>query len=527
MLVAQVLVIAVWLGFRLTSKFEGQLWHLNREMSIPTALATAQLTLVSIVALVTAWLARARPTWHRLYLAAISLVFLVFAWDESFTLHERISHWVIYYTALGVVVIAATALVAARSPRQSWIWHICLLAGLGMSATGAVVIEHFKSAEICDNLGFWSDGRCLLYNIEESLEFLGIWLTLVAMLGQFSDAVPSPQPRARLALYILPAFVFVQLLLASPHIGELETYGREVKRELSRLALQLDYQLHFQPASVYYELDVELQAYRIEREQGTFTLQFFASIGNWRTYTGLGYSLHLVDQVTGESIVGTDASASRRHSWRITDDVWVYKQRIEIHIPSQIPTNRALWIVLTLWRNEGAEFVRQKIISSDHTLLNETQIILGELVFPAESAAFSSIPVAEFENGFTLDAIDMPERAQAGETISIPFAWRTDEEGREDHVQFLHFVHEATDAWWVFDQYPLGPRLPTRLWYSGMTDREIWEIPLLSDLAAGRYAVYTGLYRARDQERLPASDAGGTHFVDARVPLGVLTIEGA
>ena len=270
----------------------------------------------------------------------------------------------IYYSALGVVVIAATALVAARSPRQSWIWHICLLAGLGMSATGAVVIEHFKSAEICDNLGFWSDGRCLLYNIEESLEFLGIWLTLVAMLGQFSDAVPSPQPRARLALYILPAFVFVQLLLASPHIGELETYGREVKRELSRLALQLDYQLHFQPASVYYELDVELQAYRIEREQGTFTLQFFASIGNWRTYTGLGYSLHLVDQVTGESIVGTDASASRRHSWRITDDVWV--QRIEIHIPSQIPTNRALWIVLTLWRNEGAEFVRQKIISSDH-----------------------------------------------------------------------------------------------------------------------------------------------------------------
>ena len=121
----------------------------------------------------------------------------------------------------------------------------------------------------------------------------------------------------------------------------------------------------------------------------------------------------------------------------------------------------------------------------------------------------------------------MPERAQAGETLAIPFAWRTDKDGREDFVQFLHLGHEASGAWWVHDQQPLGPRLPTRVWYSGLGDSETWEVPLPADLAAGRYTVFTGLYRAGDQVRLPATDAEGTSFVDARVPLGVLTIEGA
>ena len=76
-------------------------------------------------------------------------------------------------------------------------------------------------------------------------------------------------------------------------------------------------------------------------------------------------------------------------------------------------------------------------------------------------------------------------------------------------MQFLHFGHEESGTWWVYDQQPLGPRLPTRLWYSGLADSEIWQVPLPADLAPGRYTVFTGLYRTRDQERVPASDAAG------------------
>ena len=59
---------------------------------------------------------------------------------------------------------------------------------------------------------------------------------------------------------------------------------------------------------------------------------------------------------------------------------------------------------------------------------------------------------------------------------------------------------------------------------SGLADSEIWEVPLPSDLAPGRYSVLTGLYRLRDQERVPASNADGSPWLDNRVPLGSVII---
>ena len=203
----------------------------------------------------------------------------------------------------------------------------------------------------------------------------------------------------------------------------------------------------------------------------------------------------------------------------------MYKQRIAVQFPAQTPTNRALWVVLTTWREEDDVFVPQKIISSDHQLLGDTQVVLGELVLPAESATSLTGSLAAFDNGFALDTVDLPDRVRSGETLTIPFTWRAKEDGAEDYVQFLHFSHDETGNWWVYDQQPLGARLPTRLWYAGLADSEIWQIPLPADLAPGRYKVFTGLYRASDLERLAASDADDTPFVDARVPLGILTIE--
>ena len=511
MLVAQGLVIGMSLVIRPTSGFERWFWDLNQEANIPATLASTQLALVSIVALVRALLARARPTWHRLYLAGIGLLFLFFALDEFFKIHEVIRNWEIYYALLGALVVAATMVVVARSPRLTWIWHICLLAGLALSGTGAIVIEQLRAPEICDSLGFSIEGRCQLYNIEESLEFLGIWLTLIAVLGLFSGAVARLRPLVRSYLIFLP---FLWILAISP----------------SALIAFLEFRLLYEPALVQYESDVELQAYRIDQEEGALVLQLFASSDNWHDYTGLGYSVHLVDQITGVSIAGTDEPASRQHRWRISGRsyyFWMFKQRIVVHIPPQTPTNRALWVVLTLWRREGDEFVHQNIMASDRALLTETQAVMGELVLPTEPIVSSSIPVAVFENGFTLDAVGMPARTQTDATMSISFAWRTDKDGSENYVQFLHLGNVQSGSWWVHDQQPLGPRLPTRLWYSGLADIEIWEIPLPADLAPGRYNVLTGLYSPLDQERLPASDAKGVPFRDDRIPLGVLTIEGA
>ena len=65
----------------------------------------------------------------------------------------------------------------------------------------------------------------------------------------------------------------------------------------------------------------------------------------------------------------------------------------------------------------------------------------------------------------------------------------------------------------------LGP-----LQYSGLADTEVWQVPLPDDLAPGKYTVFTGLYRRSDLKRVPAYDAEGTPWLDARVPLGIISI---
>ena len=196
MLVAQVTVIVVSLEMQSYSSIERWLWDIKTEWNIPATLASTQLALVAGVALLTAWLARVRPAWQRFYLVATGLVFLFLALDEYLTLHEGTPNWERNYTALGALVVVATVLVAVRSPRRAWIWHLCLLTGLAMSAAGGILLELLPT--IRGNFGLlYFDKSLQSFHWEEFLEFLGIWLVLVAILGQFSDVAPTPPPRVQ------------------------------------------------------------------------------------------------------------------------------------------------------------------------------------------------------------------------------------------------------------------------------------------------------------------------------------------
>jgi len=510
-LAAQVLVIVIAVEIRPSSSFEWWLWRLDQEWNIPATLASTQLALVGGLALVTAWLAKARPVWQRLYLVGIGLLFLYLAHDEYAHLHEFIPNWINLYAALGATVVVATLVVTLRSPRYTWIWHTCLLIGLAMSASGALVIDGAFQVK-CGGLGFLRFDECLSgFFLEEPLEFLGIWLVLVAMLGQLSDVLPAPSVRIRRILYALPP-LWILLLFQSEAILPIATFVANT-----------------QPAAVEFESDVHLHGFRIEKKKNhRLHLHLYLSPGRW-DFNGLGYSIHLVDQGSGDSIARGDQYANRQLEFLLGPGyVHVYRQWMELEIPPQAPVNRALWVVLTLWRKKGDEFVRQPVLASDLQLLDDTQVVLNELVVPDLSTATPpTVPLAVFDNGFTLDAVDLPQHAQPGETLTIPFIWRSESDGQEDYVQFLHFGHQESGAWWVYDQQPLGSRLPTRLWYNGLADSEAWQVPLPADLAPGRYTIFTGLYRRRDLERVPASGADGTPWLDARVPLGSLTIGGA
>ena len=120
---------------------------------------------------------------------------------------------------------------AWRSARSAWKWHGSLLAGLAISVAGAILVNALPIP--CDGLGFLRFEGCLeFYFLEESMEFLGIWLTLLALLGQFSDALPSAARKARRLLYAVPALAFLAIFINS-------------------LAPQLEVRLWAQPASVW------------------------------------------------------------------------------------------------------------------------------------------------------------------------------------------------------------------------------------------------------------------------------------
>ena len=506
LLAAQILVVVLSVGIRPPSEFVDWLWSLNQEWNIPSTLASTQLALVAGYALAAAWLAKAKSGWERLYLIGLGLVFLFLAWDEYFTFHEHIVNWERYYAALGAAVAMATAMLAFRSPRRVQTWHLCLLTGLAIAAIGAMAFN--GQQRICGSLGFIPLYGCLWpNNYGETFEFLGIWLVLVAILVCFSRSVPTPSPRVWRVLYLLPAF-WILFLIHKSFLPSLEL------RLLS------------QPTSVHFESGVRLLGYRIDNRDGASVLWLYTSAKR-RDYIGKGYSVHLVDQVSGDSVASRDRHASRQVGLLFAPGhAHVYRQWLEVGVPPMIPANRAMWIILTVWHDQGNEYARQSVISSDLQTLSDTQVILGEFVVQAPSRAAAANPIALFDNGFALDAVTLPESARAGENLSIEFTWRSDVQGSEDHAQFLHLGHVESGEWWVYDQHPLGARLPTRLWYSGLADSEVWSVPLPADLAPGRYDAFTGLYRVSDKERVPVTDVDGRPWLDNRVELGSLTVAG-
>jgi len=507
-LAAQILVIILSQTIEPTSTFEKRLWDLRLEWNIPSTLATTQLATVGMISFLLGWLARGKLNWHRPYFAAVGLVFLFLAVDEFFKVHEPITDWYKLYAGAGVLMALISAFFWARSPAAARFWLAWMIGGLGIGAMGGIVLERINRA--CDGLAFLQIDGCFHFFVwEEAAEFLGIWLALVAMLGFFSELRPPPSGNMRRAILSLPLiWLFLLLLNAMLPRAELALLERK--------------------SSVEFERGVRLHGYSLDqsdKDRGRFSARIYLSAKQKRILF-LGYSLHLVDQITGKSVAGGNDWMNRQHSiWPLGPDyVQVYRQMIDVVIPPDAPVNRALWVVFSLWHPRGEEYEAWTVLSSDHRLLSESQVALGEIVLQDPSSASTDSTVATFDNDFALAGAELPETARVGETLRITFTWRADSPGKADYNQFLHLGHEASGEWFVYDQNPLGARLPTRLWYSSLSDSETWQVPLPADLQDGSYAVYTGLYHARERERVIARDANGEAYLDSRVPLGSIIV---
>ena len=367
-LAAQVILIAISLEIRPASAFERWLWHIDREWNIPSILASTQLALVGCVALTTAWFTRARSAWQCLYLLGVGLVFLYLGMDEFFAWKDFMENWEDLYKLAGAAIVTATITIAIRSAKHTRIWHLCLLTGLALAAWGGLMFDDSPPV-ICVYLkSLHIDGCTRPYFLEEGLEFLGIWLALAAMLGHFSDI--SPAVRVQRFLYALPALLIL-LLSQSQAIFPVQVhfFAKDAKS-----------------TAVEFESDVHLRGFHINRRPGSPLSLYLSS--RQQDFNGLGYSIHLVDKVSGESVASRHEPVDRQHGYWVfgINSAPIYRQRMELEIPPQTPTNRAFWIALTVWREKQGEFARQKVLASDLQLLDDTQVILGEMSLPAASA---------------------------------------------------------------------------------------------------------------------------------------------
>lgn len=342
------------------------LWDPNREYNIPSTLASTQLALVGILALGAAWLFRSRFRGRSLYLATVGGLILFLALDEYFVLHEQLQHWKRYYAALGALLVCAALLVALRAPRSSLIWYLCFPVGLAIAGSGAVFIELIPAS--CGDLGFLRLDGCLNFALlEEASEFLGIWLAMLAMLGKFADAMPTPNARLRHMMTLTPA-IWLLMLFVNSRIPSLEL------------------QLFAQPASVEFELAVQLRGYRVDRRADEAVhVRLFTASKRGR-YVGLELELSLVAQDSGETVASQRAPAvAHSRYWMLRPGAsLIYPQSLTIDMPSQAGEDGAYWIALALWREEDDELAPQKALASDLQLLDDTRVILGALGGSAE-----------------------------------------------------------------------------------------------------------------------------------------------
>lgn len=509
LLLAQIALIGMAHFVQPASRFEAWLWHLDDEYNFFATLSAAQMVLIGGGALLISWKAQTKPAWQRVAFACLGFLVLYFAWDEYHGLRAFFVGWRKLYAALGLLAAAATACLALRSPRRLLKWYLLFLAGMAIGAASAIVMD--KLPQGCNDLARFSIevNGCLNFRpAEEILEALGMWLALAAICGLLPRVDPHPkQVHSRNMLY---------LGLLSVALYTFPFWFTS-----------LDLRFFSQPADVRYPDDLQLRAHRSRLSADSLDVNLFFSGPSWHAYSGLGFSVQLVDQVSGETLATIDEFFSRRYRWRysIADLGSNTLQWAQLPIVPEAPSNRALWLVLTLWRDTSGEYTSLDARANDHRQLSRSQIALGEYVLSAPQAKLApTVPLATFERGITLDSLNMPALAQTGETFEITFSWSSAGGDLEDYIQFLHFGHQDSGEWWVYDQQPLGPRLPTRLWYSGLADAEAWQVPLPRDLKPGRYDVFTGLYQASDQQRLSAQDAGGAPYLDARVPLGSLIV---
>ncbi|MCD4685672.1 MAG: hypothetical protein K8S97_07035 [Anaerolineae bacterium] len=391
--------------------------------------------------------------------------------------------------------------------QRLWVANVLLFGGLGVMSAGGVVLE-YAAARDCVEFPAWLDICPHVPYIEETLEIVGISLSLVGVLT-YAQRIMTVQAwrRARLTL-VTGSVGGVLLLLASVWVVP----RWEAQYRAERVNVR------------YFEGRLSMAGYHVSdyvvRPGDEVTIDFY-----WRAHDWVNVNFNMSAQlltlpdaqmVAEERVLILDPPAS---SW--VPGV-VRKQSVTFTIPDDLLTPASLVVTVPIWIKSARGYEQVAVRQSDVRLFNDYLPALGHITVLPDTPV-PDVPeevMVRFGSGFRLDGVRLPVEVTG--ILDVAFWWSSKADLNTDLVQIFHLqAMEGTDTF-VFDQPPFGARFPTSDWVTGMRVMDEWQLVLPAEMPPGTYRVVTGLYDPLSGQREVALDPTGQPIRDNLVELGVV-----
>ncbi len=483
-------------------------FHMHSEFSPTPLLASAQLVMTGLAALLLGWLSRSSLRGERLLWSWLALYLLYFAFDEYFKLHESIRHWELLYILAALLPALAGLWVWRRAWRADGLVLALLALAAGVMLVSGIIVEKLVVA-----------GRTLIGQLmvfEEMFEMVGVTLLLGALLVHAQRRLDSGAWRRLTRVIPLTGLAVIPLLAAYTWVLP------AVELQLTATPLQVEWRGG----------DLVLRGLRVDGSpaQAGDTLSIWlyweARQAFWENEN---LSLHAVSR---PDLSRSFASAEERHIGQYESTGFipgiVVRKQIALTLPDALPQPASLALMLRLWNGSHRDGSMRgiDIHRSEQQVAGTDQVIIGSIAVPgpAPVAPLAYGVNAQFGDSIALKGLALPDRVAAGETLVLSLDRMALQKPARELTQFLHlFALEDGSFAAGFDATPFGGRFPAPDWPVGQVLRDHWRVTVPPELTPGEYTLVHGMYDSQTQERLRAAMEGEL-LPDGLLPLGTLQV---
>ncbi len=525
-----IIVIGILLGvmevfshnWAFDSRLIQHIFDLKTEYTPGALLASTQLVLIGLAAIIQGWRAQNLDRSQRLFWLVFGIGFLFLGIDEFYSIHEslwptQLRLWRTLYTFLGAGAAVVMAIVWWFKFRNERLLFKLLALGAAMMATGGLTLERLMYNVYDANKTSETYYQVFqLQSFEETLETFGATIILAAVLIYGRRRLSEASWRFLKYTIIAGALLWCALTIS-------DIYLLPAMRSDSAIPVQVEYD-----DGIMRLLSYQLSADSfIPGDTLRLDLYWRASVELRRNYS---LSVHLLSLPEIESVASDEQFFLGRYRTVGWIPGVVVPKTLYIDIPDTLDTPGSYWLALRVWSGNvelGWENTRGLLVTdTDRRLLNPDMLVLTSIpILPDDSPPVPQTSAEyRFSEGFSLSGYNLPTDTVARGDLSLDFLWETNNAVDSQLVQFVHLLQVDGDEFAVFDQELFGGRFPTQDWPSGMAVMDEWTITLPDDLPPGEYNVYMGMYDPVTVERMPVTAADGQAVQDSSIYLGTVIV---